>query len=290
MAARTSGRGGVRFATVFGESVCLATPMTQLSSATRPSIFVSGGAAGIGLAIARRYARAGYRVGVYDLDAEAASRAADQLSSEFDCESVSGELDVTKSEGWHVALADFCGTHGALDILVNNAGVASSGPFADTPLSQHRAMVEVNVMGVIHGCHAAHAYLRRAAAPRVVNLASASAIYGQPTLATYAATKFAVRGLTEGLNLEWEADGIHVTSLMPIFVKTAMVDTIGEIKAIQRLGIKLQPEDVANAAWAAGTGRRKVHRVVGRDAAALRFLLRFIPTSIARRLVRVLAT
>jgi NAD(P)-dependent dehydrogenase (short-subunit alcohol dehydrogenase family) len=84
--------------------------------------------------------------------------------------------------------------------------------------------VDVNVKGVLNGCHLAKPYLLRTPGERVINLSSGSAEYGQASLATYWATKFAVRGLTEALNVEWQADGIPVMDVMPLCARTAMVD------------------------------------------------------------------
>jgi len=81
----------------------------------------------------------------------------------------------------------------------------------------------VNIKGVLNGCHAALPYLQQASFARVINLSSASAIYGQADLASYATSKFAVRGLTEGLDIEWQKYGIRVFDVMPLFVSTAMV-------------------------------------------------------------------
>ncbi len=86
-----------------------------------------------------------------------------------------------------------------------------------------------------------------------------AALYGQPGLATYSATKAAVKSLTEALELEWRADGVRVRSLLPLFVDTEMVtrEQAGAA-AVRRLGVRLQPADVAEAAW------RVVHEPAGR--------------------------
>lgn len=102
---------------------------------------------------------------------------------------------------------------GRLDVLVNNAGILQSGAFADIALADQQRAVEVNVIGVLNGWWTAHPVLNEAAGSHVINLCSASAIYGQPELATSSATKFAVRGLSEALDLEWEDDDITVTAI-----------------------------------------------------------------------------
>src|SRR6202008_3519610 len=105
--------------------------------------------------------------------------------------------------------------------LLNNAGILSAGPFESVPLARHFAMLDVNVASIMIGCHRALEYLKRTPGARVINMASATAIYGQPDLVTYSATKFAVRGFTEGLDLEWGRHGIRVSDIWPSFVSSA---------------------------------------------------------------------
>ena len=87
-------------------------------------------------------------------------------------------------------------------------------------------------------------YLKQASFARVINLSSASAIYGQADLASYATSKFAVRGLTEGLDIEWQKYGIRVFDVMPLFVSTAMVKDM-QAESIKKMGVHLKAEDVA---------------------------------------------
>ncbi|WP_447503016.1 SDR family NAD(P)-dependent oxidoreductase, partial [Acinetobacter pittii] len=101
----------------------------------------------------------------------------------------------------------------------------------------------INVNGVINGCHAALPYLKQASFARVINLSSASAIYGQADLISYSASKFAVRGITEGLDVEWKKYGIRVLDVMPLFVQTAMVNNM-DAGTIQNMGIDLTPNDI----------------------------------------------
>jgi NAD(P)-dependent dehydrogenase (short-subunit alcohol dehydrogenase family) len=172
------------------------------------------------------------------------------------------------ARGWRV---------GAFDI--DESGLATlsgssvlTGRLDTIPLADQQRAVEVNVTGVLNGCHTAYPYLRATPGAQVVNLCSASAIYGQPELATYSATKFAVRGLTEALDLEWEDDDITVTAIWPLFVNTAMVDGM-DVGAQRRLGVRLTPEDVAAEVMdvVEGGGRlsHRVHRAVGAPAKAM---------------------
>lgn len=186
-----------------------------------------------------------------------------------------GTLDVRDADLWGSPLARFC-PDGSLDVLVNNAGVLASGPFTGIDAGTHRRLVDVNVTGVLLGALTGHEYLSRAPRGLLLNLCSASALYGQPTLATYGATKAAVKSLTEALDLEWRTDGIRVRSLLPLFVDTEMVTRDGAGMApVKASWVRLTPADVAAAAWRVVHERlplplpRSPHRTVGRQTRAL---------------------
>lgn len=232
---------------------------------------VSGAGRGIGHATAALLLRNGWRVGAFDIDTHGLADLKD-IAAAHGTTVVTGPLDVCDPVQWRDALASVCEDH--LDLLVNNAGLLAAGPFVDTDLDRHRALVNVNVLGTINGAHTAFPYLKNAGRPVLLNLGSASAIYGQPDLATYSATKFAVRGLTEALELEWAEHGIAVLDLWPLFVNTAMVKGVS-LGAIQSFGVRLNETDVAAAAVAAversvkNRDRRRplnVHRAVGVQA------------------------
>lgn len=237
---------------------------------TRGAIFVTGAAAGIGRAVAARFAAADWTVGLYDVDAAAVAATAADIGGH----TRTGAFDVTDADGWRSALADFTAAAGQLNVLVNNAGMLRSGPFADIALDQHHRQLAVNVQGLLNGCYLALPYLRAAPGSRVVNLASASALYGQPGLASYAASKAAVRSLTEALDLEWRRLGIGVHDILPLFVRTAMMDDVrrGALSP-GVLGVHTTPEQVAEAVWRTVHSRRRFrgpHVFVGPQAKLLR--------------------
>jgi len=241
------------------------------SPSSAPTVFISGAAAGIGRATALAFARRGYRVGAYDIDLAGLAALREEITAHGG-EAAIGQLDVTDAGDWAQQLAAFTGSSRRLDILVNNAGILSSGRFEEIPLDTQRRIVDVNVYGAMAGLHTAFPYLRDTHGAQVVNLCSASAIYGQPELATYSATKFAIRGLTEALELEWRHYGIRVIAMWPMFVQTAMVDGM-ETRSSKRMGIHLSSEDVAEEIYEATRPTRrflpKVHYPVGRQTKLL---------------------
>lgn len=256
----------------------------------RRSVVVTGAGRGIGEATARMFADAGYLVGAYDLKP--------CTWAEGDGRVVTGALDVTDPAAWESSLGDFATrTGGGIDVLVNNAGTLYGTPFIDASYEQDALLVDVNVKGVLYGCRAAFPFLRKGSRPAVINVCSASAIYGQAEMATYSATKFAVRGITEALDLEWRPHGVHVSSVWPLYVGTEMlagVDTAG----MKNLGVTLTEDDVAAeiVAVADKAGRRSsglvgrlrdaltdsVHRPVGQQATAMYLASQVIPGRILK--------
>lgn len=204
-------------------------------------VFITGAGAGIGQETARLFAKQGWFVGLYDRDEAAVKRLADEIGSK---QALYGKLDVTDVDQWKKALSAFFDKTSQLDLLINNAGILYSGAFENITAQQHQQIINVNVQGVINGCHSAFPYLQTTPNSRVINLSSASAIYGQPDIATYSASKFAVRGLTEALDNEWKIQGIRVLDIMPLFVKTAMVTDM-DAGSFRKMGAKLTPNDVA---------------------------------------------
>jgi NAD(P)-dependent dehydrogenase (short-subunit alcohol dehydrogenase family) len=240
----------------------------MITSRRPGSILISGAGRGIGRATAELFLARGWRVGMYDVDPDVVADAAAGRDG-----AVHGALDVRDAGQWRSALHSFCGD-GGLDVLVNNAGVLSSGPFTETDLDSHRRMVDVNVTGVVHGAAEGHPFLKRSSRGLLLSLCSASALYGQPTLATYGATKAAVMSLTEALDIEWRRDGIRVRSLLPLFVSTEMVTRDGvRASSVASLGVRLTADDVAAAAWRVVHERRRPlaspHRPVGRQTRLL---------------------
>lgn len=245
------------------------------------SIFISGAAQGIGAAVAALFYHQGYKVGIYDINTEQAEHLAQQLGERAQA----GKLDVANYSDWQNALQDFQAWAGEINIVINNAGILYSGAFENTDIEAHHRTININVNGVLNGCHAAFPYLKNASFARIINLSSASAIYGQADLVSYSASKFAVRGITEGLDVEWQKYGIRVLDIMPLFVQTAMVKDMNA-GTIQNMGVNLSPDDVAKqilkVVQAKDSFLTATHHTVGRKAEIMYHLSRFSPQFINR--------
>lgn len=222
------------------------------------TILITGAASGIGAASARLFHSRGWQVGLLDINHAALAELAAELGGVWHA-----ELDVSDAGAVREALADFCALHnGQLRLLFNCAGILRFGHFEEISLEEHARILQINVLGLLQVSHAAFPYLKATPAAQVINMGSASGLYGTPHMASYSASKFAVRGLTEALDLEWRRHGIRVGDLMPPFVRTPMVESQRFTPpALRRLGVRLSAEDIAEAAWQQAQ-RSKVHRPI----------------------------
>jgi NAD(P)-dependent dehydrogenase (short-subunit alcohol dehydrogenase family) len=185
---------------------------------------VTGGAGGIGLALARAFAARGARIVLADVDAAALARAEGELAA-AGAEAFGVAADVTRRESV-AALADAAfARFGAVHLLCNNAGIAVAGPLVGADPDDWRRAMDVNFWGVVYGIDA---FLPRMIAQRqgghVLNTASMAGLVGMQGLGIYCATKFAVVGLSESLRRELEPHGIGVSVLCPMLVATRIAE------------------------------------------------------------------
>lgn len=206
------------------------------------TIAVTGAARGIGLAIATALLARGARVVIGDRDNAALQKTAAGLSTHGP---VFGHLlDVTDRESFS-AFLDNARADGAghIDVLINNAGVMPIGPFLDQPPQAIRSAIEVNFCGVLNGCQLALPEMVQRRGGHIVNIASISGMVAVPGQSVYAATKFAVVGLSTALADEFAPAGVHVTAVLPTFTYTELISGTTPTAA-QR---PLRPEQVAAA-------------------------------------------
>lgn len=254
----------------------------------RKSIFVTGAASGIGAATAKHFADKGWFVGLFDIDEAGLADLTAQIGSD-NC--ISAKLDVRDRSQWAAAMVAFsAATDGQMHVLFNNAGIGRHGWFEDISPEDSDAIIDINVKGVINGVYASLPLLKPTAGARIVNVASTAGFVGSPQLSVYVASKFAVRGLTEALELELEPLDVKVTCLAPWFVDTPILD-MGQTTnsnhkmsdSLQEFGLEIYPVSMAaESAWEAATGT-KTHYGVGKLANQTRFLSRYFPKFMKRR-------
>ncbi|HTY95800.1 MAG TPA: SDR family NAD(P)-dependent oxidoreductase [Solirubrobacteraceae bacterium] len=212
---------------------------------------VTGAAGGIGTATAERFAHEGASVMVTDADGERAEELARRLG-----EGASGRAqDVTSEDAWSQTVAWVLEHHGHIDVLVNNAGVFLAEPLATTSLAKFNKVLDVNVVGVFLGMREVAAHMSARGSGSIINVSSLAGLTGGPLLTAYAASKWAVRGMTKVAARELARAGVRVNSVHPGQIDTDMNTRQREAtpELIERLirtiplGRIGTPEEVAHA-------------------------------------------
>lgn len=257
----------------------------------RRAIFITGAASGIGLSTAKRFAGGGWFVGLADIDTKGLASALQAIGPD---NGATFRLDVRHRSLWKAELAAFAKlTNGRLDVLLNNAGVAKGGYLEAQSADEVDLQVDVNLKGVLNGCQAGFDLLCATPGAMVVNVASVAGVIAPPRMSVYAATKFAVRGLSEALEAEFARVGVGVRCIMPWFIDTPLLDK-ARFSGNEDLRVSLRDEkvpvypveDVAEAIWAAVHGKPRLHHFVGSQAKQIGLLNRFLPELVRSRLRR----
>ena len=202
---------------------------------------ITGGARGIGAAITRALASAGWSVLInYHTSEEAA----------YDLARETGGVALQADVGDFLQVSEMFQAAGPVDLLVNNAGVAAYGLFTEMSIQRWRDLFSVNVDGVFHCTQCVLPHMIREKRGIIVNMASAWGVAGASCEAAYSATKAAVIGLTKSLAKELGPSGIRVNCVAPGAVDTDMVQTLSpedleEVRTQTPLGVVGTPEDIA---------------------------------------------
>ena len=218
------------------------------------TVLVTGGAAGIGRAIAARCAANGAHVCLADIDESGAS-VAGELERETEGTAEFGHLDVTDADAFETLVGDVVARHGGIDTLFNNAASLLKRPFEETDPGELEQLYRVNVEGVWNGCQAVVPHMREAGGGAIVNTTSIRGIRGGVDITAYSLTKGAVVNFTRSLAAELGPDGVRVNAICPGSVAHRMrgADDLSEETAsrrrtetpLQRMG---DPDEMAAAA------------------------------------------
>jgi NAD(P)-dependent dehydrogenase (short-subunit alcohol dehydrogenase family) len=184
---------------------------------------VTGGASGIGRALCEELGRRGSVVVVTDVNEAGAREVAAGIAASGGRASAAG-LDVRDAEAVRRLFESTAAAHGRLDYVFNNAGFAVSGEVQELSLDHWRRILDVNLLGVIHGATAAYTLMARQGSGHIVNTASLAGLVGFPSATPYATTKFGVVGLSLSLRAEGKDLGVKVSALCPAFIQTGIFD------------------------------------------------------------------
>ena len=214
---------------------------------------VTGGAAGIGYAIAERMAASGARVALWDRDADGAEAARAALGA-----AAAHTVDIADPDSIAAARDAALREFGKIDILVNNAGInGNNHKIWETPIDEWRRVIEVDLNGVFYCCRAVVPHMIAAGYGRIVNIASIAGKEGNPNHGHYSTAKAGVIGFTKSLGKETVGAGVIVNCIAPAAVETAILqDNTPDQRAYLLSKIPMgrvgRPEEVAAlAAWLA---------------------------------------
>lgn len=245
----------------------------------RKSVFITGGANGIGKAAAELFAANGWFVGAYDIDEQGLINLQKVLGKN---NLHYGVLDVTNETAVSTAMAEFAKLNQEkIDVVLSNAGIIVQQPFESSTVKAYKKLIDVNAFGMVNVIYAALPYLKNSKHGKVVITSSSSAIFGIPNFAVYSATKGFLRNLTEALSTEFAKYNIEVSSVMPLFVQTNMMDSIEK-----KYKAEITPQKVAALLYHASTKGKKRHYLIGKGLTLMKVMNRLLPTKLFQKIIK----
>ncbi|HEY4122117.1 MAG TPA: SDR family NAD(P)-dependent oxidoreductase [Byssovorax sp.] len=251
---------------------------------------VTGAGSGIGRAFALQFARRRGAVLCSDIDLVKAEETAHLVEAAGATRAAAVRCDVARAEQVAELAEQADARIGGTDVIVNNAGVGVAGAVGDVPLDDWRWLMDINLWGVIYGCHVFVPRLKRQAQGHVINVASAAGIVSGPRMGPYNVAKAGVISLSETLSGELASSGVGVTVLCPTFIKTNILnasrgDDPGGKKVAQHLmdTAKLDADDVARITLE-HADRDALYCLPQADAKLVWRLKRLDPTAFYKRL------
>jgi len=250
---------------------------------------ITGAGSGLGRALARRYAQAGYAVAIADIRLDRAQEAVAELGG---APHLAFEVDVGDDASFaalHQALAAQWDT---LDVVVNNAGVASGGCLLEADMAEWQWMLNINLLGVVRGCREFVPWLVRQGRGRIVNVASFAGLAGAPNIMSYGVAKAGVVMLSEQLRAELHRKGVKVSVVCPSFFKTNLGENFRGNPKMKEFALSLMAraaesaDDIAAAAFE--QAERDVFLILPTKAERLRWRLkRFLPAFYFKQILKL---
>jgi short-subunit dehydrogenase len=253
--------------------------------------FITGAASGLGYALALELVNDGWLVGINDADADRLAIAHRQLRA-LNGRVLAFPFDVASETDYRLAAHSFLAAAGGIDLLVNNAGLGGGGGIGEFSLADWRKLMDVNVLGVVHGCHIFLPAMQMQGRGHILNIASAAAYHSLPFIGAYNATKAAVVSITETLHAENAGSGISASVMISAFYKSdiARFTLGGDLATKRTLGLtKLASATAQEMASQTlhGLQKSKPYIVLTRDGRAIYFMKRHFPQLFLRLAPRI---
>jgi NAD(P)-dependent dehydrogenase (short-subunit alcohol dehydrogenase family) len=249
---------------------------------------ITGAGSGIGRALAEAMAAEGAHLALVDVS-EAGLRETEALVKPMGGRVTQHLANVADAERMQTLAADIEAQHGAIHLLFNNAGVTINKAFVDSSLADLHRVMDINLWGVLHGCHFFLPAMRRQPEAHIINTSSMAAFVGMPNQATYSSSKAAVRMISESLAAELAPYNIGVTCLHPGTISTNILKTAashsgGNQAVTERMSSLMQrfgmpPERLAAKTLRAVRNKRLFVRI-GIGAYILDWLRRITPSGV----------
>lgn len=254
-----------------------------------PHVLITGAGSGLGRALAARYAAAGYAVACADIKPERAAETVGLLGGNGH---FALEVDVGVDRSVEAMRDEIRARWPTIDIVINNAGVGSGGSLMDASMDEWHWMLNINLLGVVRGCHAFVPWLLEQRAGHIVNVASFAGLAGAPNIMTYGVAKAGVVTLSEQLRAELHDHGVRVSVVCPSFFKTNLLENFrGNDTRMKKVAGKLMDaakvtaDDVADNVFEAV--RRGRFLILPTPGEALRWRLkRFAPETYFKKLLK----
>ena len=221
-------------------------------------VLITGGASGLGKALAMKYAAERHQVAIVDLNDERGAETLEQLLN-HGMDAFYQQCDVREAHSVQRAVAAVQQRWGGIDIMINNAGVAAGGPFDWVSSDDWEWVMDINFFGVLRGCQAAVPAMKQQGGGHLVNIASMAGLLNPPGMSNYNVSKAAVISLSETLVAELEPHGIGVTCVCPSFFKTNLGEsmrspdktTAAKLDKLVAGSNELSADDIASLIYAA---------------------------------------
>lgn len=255
-------------------------------------VFITGGASGLGKAIAVRYAKAGAKICIGDINAERGTEAVAEIQAAGAAEVHYIHCDVTKMDDFEAARDFVVATWQGIDIVVNNAGVATAGGIDADDLDDWAWVININLMGVVRGCKTFTPVFKEQKSGHFVNIASMAGLISPPMMGSYNAVKAAVVSVTETIDAELSGYNVRATAVCPSFFRTNLDESMrshvpGMDKVLEKLfaNSPITAEDVANDVFD-GVKKKALHVVPHRESRKVWRIKRFLPNVFRKQVVK----